>query len=79
MGTAIFGTRCWTWNLLHHGLRILQIHNFSPLILYLPIFHFLSSPTAPHFYSSLFRCKLTVLYLLASMLYYFQYKNFILA
>ena len=75
MDTAVFGTRFWLWSLIQHEVNILQLNRVSSLIPYLPIFHFLTSPTVPHFYSSLLQCKLTVLYLLASMLYYFQAKT----
>ena len=61
MGTALFGTMFWPWPLLHNGVSILQLHHVSPLPTYLPIFHFIPSPTAPNFYSILLWYKLTVL------------------
>ena len=64
MGTPVFGTRCWSWPLLRHVLSRLQIQHVYPLLPYLPIFHFLTYPTATHFYSNLLWCKLTFLYLL---------------
>ena len=48
MGTAAFVTRFWPWPLLHHGVRRLQLQHVSPLLPYLPIFHFLPSLTEPH-------------------------------
>ena len=75
MGTAVFVTRWWTWPLFHNGIRRLQIQNVSPLPPYQPNFHLLTSPTDPHFYYILIWCNLTVLYLLAFMLYYVQYKT----
>ena len=75
MGTAVFVTRCYPWPLLRHGVRILHLHNVFSILPYLPNFHFLPSPTEPHFYSILLWCKFTVLYLLAYMLYYVLSKT----
>ena len=75
IGTAVFGTMFWPWTLLNLGVSRLQIHRVSPLLPYLPIFHFFTYTTAPHFYSSLLRCKITVVYFIASVLYYVQSKT----
>ena len=75
MSTAVFGTRCFPWNLIHRGLRRLQIQNISPILPYLTIFHLLTYPTMPHLYSILLLCNNTVLYLLACMLQYVQSKT----
>ena len=55
---------------LHHGLGILHLQNVSPILTYLHNFHFLPSPTVPHFYSRLIQYNSTIVYLLDSMLYY---------
>ena len=75
MGTAVFVSRCWPWPLLNHGVRRLNIQHVSPLLPYLPILRLLTSPTEPHFYSTLLWCNIFVLYLLASMLYFVQSKT----
>ena len=75
MGNSVFGIKCWSWNLLHHGVRILHIQHVSPLLPYLPILHLIPSPTVPYFKSSLIQCKLTVLYLLDYTLHCVQSKT----
>ena len=75
MGTVLFLTRCWTWTLVHHWVRRFQIQNVSPVLPYLPNSHLLTSPTVLHFYSSLPWCDITLLCLLASMLYDVQCKT----
>ena len=75
MVNALFGTRCWSWTLLHSGVSRQQILRLSPLLPYITISPFLPYPTAPHFYSRLLQCNITALYLLDSMLYYVQSKT----